>query len=142
MRAHDEYLPDNVIPIPNFQLAARIAQMYYDSGDPETAALKYESVLQREDINDDIRSEIAQVIASRIKNKERAIEICEDIIDRQPFHPRAFSVLIGLYEEDKNYQKAIEMLENWLEQNPNDDGANNIIKELRQKAAETDTTSR
>jgi len=142
LEALDTYLPESVIPVANYQFTGQVAQMYFDCGRPDKMKEKFEIILQRKDINDNVRYDIAQILLLRVGDTERAREICEDILEREPYHPQAYSLMITLYEKEKNYPEAVKYLENWLAIKPNDSVAVALLKKFREKIAAPDTSSR
>ncbi|MEJ2051851.1 MAG: tetratricopeptide repeat protein, partial [Calditrichota bacterium] len=60
----------------------------------------------------------------------------EEVLMEDSNNTQAKGYLVDLYGRNKNYQKAIEILEEWLQQNPNDRGARARLNEYRQKLAE------
>jgi len=142
LEAQDKFMPEDVLPIPNFQFAATIARMYDDGGRKDVALEKLQRVIEREDVNDDVRVEIAQVFMVQMNAVDRAIEVCEEVLARKPFHTRAYSLLISLYDRKEDYSSAVELLDKWLEQSPADSGAISMREKYKALSSQADTTAR
>lgn len=57
----------------------------------------------------------------------------EEVLKSNPNNTQAKGFLVDLYGRSKHYQKAIDILEGWLEKNPGDKGAKNRLEDYRKK---------
>ncbi len=57
----------------------------------------------------------------------------QQILDRDPNNIQAKAFLVDVYASQKKYDKSIEILENWLKENPQDQGAKKRLEEFRRK---------
>lgn len=87
----------------------------------------------------DIHLQIGQMYHASGKTY-RTIEICEKILEENPFNPTVYSLLIGVLRENKNYPEAIHYLQEWLTQYPDDNNAKTMLKDLEQLSAAADTS--
>ena len=75
-------------------------------------------------------------ILTNLQVYDAAQKAFEGVLMEDSNNTQAKGYLVDLYGRNKNYQKAIDILEEWLKQNPNDRGAQNRLNEYRQKLAE------
>lgn len=77
---------------------------------------------------------IAEILY-RLQALSPARKLYEEILAANPQDYRAKGSLINIYGEQKEYQKAIDILEKWLKDNPNDKAARARLEEYKAKLA-------
>lgn len=56
-----------------------------------------------------------------------------EIINRRPGFSDAYASLLGYYQRTQNYEKAIELMNKWLEQNPTDEAARMVLQDMQKQ---------
>ncbi|MFC1477720.1 protein O-mannosyl-transferase family [candidate division KSB1 bacterium] len=140
--AHDAKMPEEVIPVRNFQTSARVAQMYIEAGRNADAMEKLEKLILRNDVDDNVVVEIVQLMWFRLNENDRAVELLREIIGRQPDMARAYMLLLEIFKKNKSYSDAIVLLNTWILRHPEDQSARTRLEEFRTLAAQADTTIR
>jgi tetratricopeptide (TPR) repeat protein len=135
-----EKMPDSVVPFQNHLLLARIGQIYAENEKPEELKLILESLVDRPGVHRTTKVELAKLYSINLNDNETAIEVCKKVIEDHPADVNAFSILITLYEQNRNWSEGLEWLDKWLAVNPNDQGAKGIRARFVQRLAQTDTT--
>ena len=62
-----------------------------------------------------------------------------EIIDRNPKLSDAYAALLGFYQRTENYEKAVELMNKWLEQNPTDEMARQLLADFQSKLTAKDS---
>jgi tetratricopeptide (TPR) repeat protein len=135
-----EKVPDSVVPFQNHLLLARVGQIYAESGKPDKLREILDTLIERPGIHKNSKLELAKLYSINLNDNDKAIGICKDIIEENPADVGAFSVLISLYEQTKNWAEGVEWIDKWLTVNPNDQGAKSIKERYISMLAQTDST--
>jgi len=138
--AMQERIPDELIPYPDYGIHLQIGQLYHTAGRDEKLIEILEKTLRRADADKEAQIYVAQFYGIYLKDTGKTIEICEKILEKNPFDADVYSLLIGVLKENKNYPEAIGYLEKWLTRNPDDNNAQTMLKELKQLRAAPDTS--
>ncbi|MFC1557463.1 protein O-mannosyl-transferase family, partial [candidate division KSB1 bacterium] len=67
------YIPEEVAPIPNVQLAAQFARIYNDVGERNKGIEILQRLLERQDVSDDFKVDIAQLLALQFNDYDQAV---------------------------------------------------------------------
>ncbi|MEJ2636448.1 MAG: DUF2723 domain-containing protein [Calditrichia bacterium] len=88
--------------------------------------------------NYDLRNmqNMGRVLAS-IGDASASQKAFEEVLKADPNNVQAKGYLIDIYGDNQEYQKAINILEGWLKQNPQDQGAKKRLDEFKKKLAES-----
>ncbi|MCP4725765.1 MAG: tetratricopeptide repeat protein, partial [bacterium] len=135
-----EKAPDSVVPFQNHMLLARIGQIYAENGRPEELSNILDTLVDRPGVNKTMKIECAKLFSLNLQDHDRAIEICKNVIEENPGDVNAFSVLITLLGQVKNWEEGVEWVDKWLALNPNDQNAKNIRANYSSMLAQTDST--
>ena len=129
----EKYFPSQILPMRNTELEIQVGRMYKEAGD----SFKYKEVLNKILSNKSTSLEdkyyIGQLYMQDLQDFDKAIEIYKDLnID----YPNQFEIVIALvqaYSQSNQIDKAINLLENWILNNPDDSQALeylNILKDI------------
>jgi tetratricopeptide (TPR) repeat protein len=124
----NEVMPPSVIPYTN-----RAIKYYME------AYGIYSGIIPVDSLNPDNYSlrdldEMGKILTN-LQVYNAAQKAFEEVLQADPNNTQAKGYLVDLYGRNKDYQKAIDILEDWLKSNPNDKGAQNRLNEYRQKLA-------
>jgi len=134
-----EVIPEEVIPLRNYQLSLNFGRMYADAGRPEELERRIENALQLHGLRPIDKLYMAEYYANYAHNNAKAESLAVDVLNSHPEEPRAFFWLVSYYNRTREYQKGVEVLEKWLESNPNDKSAQSQLKSLQALAAIQDS---
>jgi len=150
-------IPTNTIPIQSEDLHYQVARIYGDLGEKESMRGIMEELLVREDGKPLNRVDYANTFYRELYDANRAIEILEemnknfleieDIISSKGFgensiqksewngweksFPEIISSLVYIYRENNRLAEAEVLLSEWIDRNPNDDNAKELLEEIK-----------
>ena len=125
----NEVMPPSVIPYTN-----RAIKYYMESYGIFSGLVPIDSLNLKNYSSQDL-NEMGKILTN-LQVYDAAQKAFEGVLMEDSNNTQAKGYLVDLYGRNKNYQKAIDILEEWLKQNPNDRGAQNRLNEYRQKLAE------
>jgi tetratricopeptide (TPR) repeat protein len=121
----NDVIPEEVIPYTNFQIRAWTrAYQYY-------ASLLPIEHLTAENYRED-ELEIVGELLIRLDKSSIAQVAFEEVIKKNPNNVRAKGLLVDIYAKQQQFDKSIEILEEWVKINPNDQGAKRRLEEYKQ----------
>lgn len=138
--AMEERVPADLIPFPNYQIQMEMGRVYAISGDPDNARNQYEKVLMRDDADYQVKIAVAQNYAFFLKDYDRTVELCKEVLEEAPLDLSAYSLLVTTLRDDKKYIEAKQYLETWIIGQPNDNNAKIILNEIEAQIAAADTS--
>ncbi|MCH7782424.1 DUF2723 domain-containing protein [candidate division KSB1 bacterium] len=138
--AMEERVPADLIPFPNYQILMEMGRVYSNSGKPGKAKNLYEKVLMRDDADSQVKITVAQNYAFFLKDYKRTVELCREVLEEDPFNPNAYSLMVTILRDDKQYFEAKQYLETWILRNPNDSNAKSILNEIEGLITAADTS--
>lgn len=120
----NEVMPETVIPYTNPTIRNWADAFAYYAGVKSDSLLNLNKYTARdlESISD---------LLLKFGKPEAALKGFEELIAANPNNNRAMGYLVEIYGQLKQYQKGIELLEKWLEQNPSDRGAKMRLEEYK-----------
>ncbi len=122
----EEVLPATVIPYTNKTIKQWVEAFRIYSGLVPLDSMNLAAYSQRE-------LETVGDLLLRFRAPGKAKKIFEELVRLNPNNVRAKGYLVDIYAGEKNYQKAVDILEKWVKENPNDKGAMRRLNEYRQK---------
>jgi len=138
--AMEERVPADLIPFSNYQIQIEMGRVYASSGNPDNARSLYENVLMRDDADFQVKIVVAQNYAFILKDYDRTVELCREVLEEVPFNSNAYALLVTTLREDKKYNEAKQYLETWILRQPNDSNAKKILNEIEAQIAAVDTS--
>lgn len=122
----EEVLPASVIPYTNKTIKQWVEAFRIYSGLVPLDSMNLAAYSQRE-------LETVGDLLLRFRAPGKAKKIFEELVRLNPNNVRAKGYLVDIYAGEKDYQKAVDILEKWVKENPNDKGAIRRLNEYRQK---------
>lgn len=161
----EKYLPESVLPIDNDRVFLQVGLLYNsakemaglkkETQEAEVAEKKYAplSLEKRLDIlmkkaeksgNLDAMVDYASIYVSELDQPQKGIQIMEDLRLQNPNLPKLLVYLVRAYEQTQEYQKAVDLLDEWLATNPGDPTAKNMKNRFQNllKNSAVDTTEK
>jgi tetratricopeptide (TPR) repeat protein len=120
----NDVMPPSVIPFTNSQLENWVNAYQVYSG------LAGIDTLNIRNFREDQLEDIARVLMT-LKEVDGAEKAFMEILQVNPDNIQAKAHLVDIYASRKQYDKSIEILEEWLEQNPKDASARRRIEQYR-----------
>lgn len=161
--AMEKHLPESVLPVSNDEIFLQIGLLYNeaqkhaniskdDKKEIEEEFPKPLSLDQRLEIlvekakktkrtNDLIK--YSGIYISELNKPEKAIKILEELNEVSPNNPNTLIYLVRAYEKIEDFGNAVELLNKWLKQQPDDKQAaqmrDNYLKKLESQTASSDS---
>ena len=153
----EQNIPENTISIQSEDLHYQVARIYGDLGEKESMKNIMEKLVNRENGRPLNRVEYANTFYKELDDTERALMILEDMRANylqmegmvktrgyskksvkkgewarwQKAYPEIVSSLVFIYRENNRFTDAELILSDWVDRNPTDKNAKNILDEVR-----------
>lgn len=131
--AMERVLPESLIPIPDERIIEQIGGLYYNVGRPAELEKRLDHLLENTAPSVDKMYDYAIRYYQFLGKIEKAHRAADRMLTQEPGNPKAIGLKIALYEEQKNYDAAIKILQTWLQKNPGNRQAQAKLAELEQK---------
>ncbi len=143
-------LPEDIVPIQNDDVSLQLGMLYHEGGRSEELArrLEYRVNRPKNSLKDMLR--FASIYYQELNEKQTALDILENLYKDNPGSGEVIGLLVRLYGEMKNYDTALNILDEWIALHPTDVSATRMRDEFRREivrlsqqdkqAAETDSS--
>ncbi|MFC1513414.1 tetratricopeptide repeat protein, partial [candidate division KSB1 bacterium] len=135
----EEKIPSTTVPFMDYNGNLQIGRIYQSLGYPEKLREILEKVLIRKDVNKQMQMDVAKFYHFLLSDNSRAVEICENILEKIPFDQDTFSLIVLILDADGKFTEAEEYLNEWLVKYPTDTVARQLLTNIQQKKAAADT---
>ncbi|MCF7741307.1 MAG: DUF2723 domain-containing protein [Candidatus Marinimicrobia bacterium] len=160
--AMEKRMPEEIFPMRNEDLSIQFSLLYHRAleGLSEQTGQPYDSLMQKYEGPQNVREKIdsymdqgnssldkklkyAQNLLYGIEDYERAIEILEELSAQNKDNPQVLGLLVMAYEKNQQYDKAVNILKDWVAKNPGDKTAQRMLNNLKTRRDQitADTTS-
>ncbi|MFP4547009.1 MAG: protein O-mannosyl-transferase family [Fidelibacterota bacterium] len=163
LEAMEKFMPEEVLPIDNDQVYLQLGMLYHEAkrkagligesdGEevgtdkdhkPLSLEKRLENLIAEAQEQKDINSlvEYTGIYISQLNKPEKAVDILENLRLEYPNQPRVLVYLVQAYEQLEDYENAVELLNSWLEDNPEDNQARQMRENYKRmiKDAVVDT---
>ena len=129
----DSYFPPEVIPINDSQLDLQIGRIYSEAGDQENLKVRLNRIRNNDDLDVQTNFYLAQIYINDLKDYSNGIEVYLDMKKQYPLIPDIRYALVEAYAQQKQLNRALIEMEEWISINPNDDRAKEIIKYIKEQ---------
>ncbi len=136
----EERIPTDVIPFPDHNTRLQIAQLYFSNKELEKVSGILEHILEEDQGSFLKKKDIARIYAQFLKDYKKSAALLIEYLQVALFESEAYSLLISIFHQEKNYTDAALYLNKWLEQYPNDSNAQSLLLNLEQLRSEIDST--
>ncbi len=158
-------LPEEVLPIRNKDLYLQLGLLYHEVGGdsmlrelemeeevgeeyrelikqrPQGLAERLDELLRRPRVSVQDKLRYAQIYMEVLKDYNTALDILNQLNNQYPNNPRVLGMLIQTYEQMGNYARAVELLDQWLENNPQDNQAQRMRDQYQSMLRQRGDTS-
>lgn len=128
-------MPEDVIWLNNKQITYFVGQMYAELGRPQEFAKRLERILQRWENTPGEKLQIAQTYDFVLGQTAMAESLAKALIDEEPGFVGAYEYLVSLYARDKKYDRAVSLLEGYLQRFPGDRRIEERLNRMKAAAA-------
>ena len=129
----EQYFPSKYLPMRNPDLEIQIGRMYKEAGDVNKYKDLLETLLNNEKTSFQDIFYIGQLYMQDLQDYEKAVEIFTNLNLEYPYEFEIVVALVQAYSQSNEFDKAINLLNNWLDDNPDDPKALeylNILKDV------------
>ncbi|MFQ5752158.1 MAG: hypothetical protein ACE5HI_09195, partial [bacterium] len=127
----NEVIPEEVIPLRNYQLSLNFGRMYAESGRPEELEKRLERASLIPNLGPMDKLYLAEYYSQFLKNDAKAESIAVSVLEQHPESPQSYGWLVSHYTRTNQWQKGIETLQKWLALHPTDKQAQNQLASLQ-----------
>ncbi|MFQ5706991.1 MAG: protein O-mannosyl-transferase family [bacterium] len=126
----NEVMPEEIIPTPNYRISLTMGQMYYDAGRPQELKKRLDYYLDHYNLGPVDKLTFASYYSQYFHETAKAESLALSVKDEYPQTPQAYGWLIGNYIRSNEYQKGIDLLDEWLQLHPTDRQAKQQLAQL------------
>jgi hypothetical protein len=131
-----EIFPEEHIPYTDERLALMVSHLYRKAGLPDEHEWRAKNVIiQRSHLNRNDLLLLAGYYSQIFNNWNEAEKIFLSLILDNPNDSKAYSGLYYVYNSSQQYNKAVELLEDWCIRYPEDTNAKKRLNKMRKKMA-------
>jgi tetratricopeptide (TPR) repeat protein len=123
----NEVMPPAVIPYTNLVLKHWIDAHQISSGLMDADTLNLNNYRETE------LQEVGKILVN-LNQWEAAEKAFQEVLTANPQNIQAKAYLVDIYGNQRMYDKSIEILEDWIEKNPNDMGAKKRLEDYRKRS--------
>ncbi len=127
----EEVMPESVIPLRDYQLSLSIGRMYADAGRPQELERRLDDILEKYPMQTMDKVMMAEFFRRELHKDAKAESLVLAAAQEDPNSSQPQLWLVGYYAETRQYDKAIDLLEKWVEAKPNDQAARKRLQDLK-----------
>jgi len=133
-------IPEQTVPFSDQNAYLQIGQLYAEAGEPEMLRSRLDQVMQRPNL--DVRQKLsyAWLYSSVLNEDEVADSIFSRVFQSDPTNGQAVGGLLQIYEKQQRWQEAYNLVDQWLQYNPSDQSAQQLLRQYEQKMQAPDST--
>ena len=126
----EKEIPERVIPVRIRATSEQIAQLYYHLGSHDEFRKRIEWLMEDYSLSENQLNTYGSWYVQLLKDYEKGKEVFADLYNKNPKNGQYAGMLVLVYEKLKMYDKAIEILDSWIQMHPNQKDAVNKRNEL------------
>ncbi|MCF7885273.1 MAG: DUF2723 domain-containing protein [Candidatus Marinimicrobia bacterium] len=156
-------MPESILPMRTENLSVQISMLYEQAlkeladqtekdyeelrkeyNGPDKASNKISAIINQENMSLDKKLQYTKNLMYGVEDYKGALRILEEIQEKQVNNPQVLSLQVRAYRHTRQYDKAINILEKWLEDHPQDQNAKRMLSNLearQEKQNLADTSS-
>ncbi len=127
----NEVMPEEVVPLRNYQLSVQFGRMYAEAGRPEELRRRLEQIPKLYALNPMDKLYLAEFYSQFLGDNAKAESLAVAVIDDAPQITQAYGWLVSHYSRTHQYKKSVEVLEKWLQRNPTDNEAKSELARMQ-----------
>jgi tetratricopeptide (TPR) repeat protein len=137
----NEVMPEEVVPLRNYQLSVQFGRMYADAGRPEELRRRLDQVPKLYALQPVDKLYLAEYYSQFLKDNAKAESLAVTVMSESPETAQAYGWLVAFYGRNQQYKKGAEVLEKWLQRNPSDREAQSELSRLQAMSQISDSLS-
>jgi len=138
LKEMEKRMPEEHIPYSDERIALMVADYYRRAGLPPEYEKRIKHVLPGRPVSVQQQLWLADYYSQVLHKWDRSEEIFRQLIQQNPNNVRAYSGLFHMYKISKQYNKGIQLLEDWMLHHPMDSTAKKEL-DIMKKLAASDT---
>lgn len=131
----NEVMPEEVIPLRNYQLSLNFGRMYAEAGQTDVLREKLQQIPNIYNLAPQDWLYLAQYYNQFLDEPATAESLGLSVLNKMPDSIEPYGWLLSFYSSNGQYNKAIDILEQWLAKNPTDQNAQAQLQRLKTLAA-------
>ncbi|MBD3275997.1 MAG: DUF2723 domain-containing protein, partial [Candidatus Marinimicrobia bacterium] len=128
-----EIVPEDTIPYTNPDMILEIGRLYALGGEEEMLRNHLQERLKQEDLTLQRKVGYASLYFTLLNDFAKAESIYTEIYSQHPYNGQVVGALLRVYEDQEKWQEAVSVLERWIQANPDDQNARNMLREYRSR---------
>lgn len=136
LKALDQKIPESIIPQYHPEMSLQTGRIYFQLGDTAEYQRRIDEALGKSGLDERTLMVIAQELIYSLEDYDRAEKILLPVYQRDPYNNWAAGSLVRIYRETGRYDRALELLDNWLRVSPNDHQARALKTQIEAMANE------
>jgi len=137
----NEVMPEEIIPLRNYQFSLNFGRMYAEAGRTEVLRERLQQIPKIYNLQPQDWLYLAEYYNRFLNEKAKAESLGLSVLDKMPDSMEPYAWLLNFYGSDGQYNKAIDILEQWVEKNPTDKNARAQLASLKSLAAKDSAKS-
>ncbi|MBL7074502.1 DUF2723 domain-containing protein [candidate division KSB1 bacterium] len=129
----ERLIPERIIPIQNKDLIVQIGKLYFDAGRPDEFKKRLDRLVADPRLSPQDAFQLGALYLQFLKNDLKAEELFHRSYRANPRDGQTVGGLLRVYEYRKDYPQAVQLLQEWLVQNPGDSGAVRRLRDYQKK---------
>ncbi|NUO79249.1 DUF2723 domain-containing protein [candidate division KSB1 bacterium] len=125
-------LPEHIVPLPSANLSLAIGQLYHAAGKKDELPRRLAELGRSPKLAPRDKINVAELYATWLQDWANAESLAQTVLREAPKLPDAYSFLLNLYTQRGEKQKAVAVLQQWLEKNPSDQLAAQELQKLQE----------
>lgn len=129
----NQVMPEDVLPFRDARFSLSFGRMYAEAGRPDELEKRIVQARKIYQLRPEDELYLVQLYSHYVKNDAKAESLALSLLEDRPEQPSRYIYgwLLGFYVENKQYDKGIELLQKWLDLNPDDIQAQKQLAEFQ-----------
>jgi tetratricopeptide (TPR) repeat protein len=127
----NEVMPEEVIPLRNYQLSLQFGRMYAEAGRPQELEKRLQRAPQVYKMDAVDMLFLAEYYSQFLRNDARAESLALEVLKQSPQSSQPYGWLMSHYARTQQYDKSVDILQRWLNEHPTDKDAKARLEELQ-----------
>jgi lipopolysaccharide biosynthesis regulator YciM len=102
---------------------------------------RLDDIMEQNDLPLQRRVAYASLYFTQLNDYETADSIYSTLYQQNPYNGQIVGALLRIYEDQEKWQEAVSVLERWIQANPNDQNAQNMLQQYRKNARAQETAN-
>ena len=136
-----EYVPEETIPFTDQNILLEIGRLYALGGREDMLKQRLDDIMRQDDLPLQRKVAYASLYFTQLNDYETADSIYSTLYQQNPYNGQIVGALLRIYEDQEKWQEAVSVLERWVQANPNDQNAQNMLQQYRNNARAQETVN-